>query len=161
MKLDLDPAAPSGLVYVDGILIDDTAPRTVAVAAGDTPTTTTVKAYAQDHTTNVTYTLQIVRAAPQPQLAVTATASARCIAGKVTLVVQTTNGAAVPVDFAVTTAWGTATGTLAAGKSLSKTFATRAGSIAAGSATVTAAGTVGGAAASAEVAAAYPALSCG
>lgn len=161
VKLDLDPAVPSGLVYVDGVLIDDTEPRAVAVAAGEAPTPVTVTAYAQDHTTKVDYALSVVRAAAEPELAVTAEATARCVAGKVTLVVKTTNGADVPVALDVETAFGTAAATLAAGKTLSKTFAARAGSIAAGSATVTASATVDGARVSTEVAAAYPALNCG
>ncbi|GAA1960486.1 beta-L-arabinofuranosidase domain-containing protein [Agromyces allii] len=161
VKLDLDPAVPSGLVHVDGILIDDTEPRTVAVAAGETPTTTVVKAYAQDHTTNVAYTLQIVRAAPEPELAVTAEASARCVAGKAVIVVKATNGGDVPVELAETSAYGTATAALAAGKTVSKTFSTRAGSIGAGSVAVVATGSIDGRTVTTEVPAAYPALSCG
>ncbi|MGI9823020.1 beta-L-arabinofuranosidase domain-containing protein [Agromyces sp. Marseille-Q5079] len=161
VALDFDPATPSGLVHVDGILIDDTEPRTVAVAAGTDPTTVTVKATAQDHTTNVTYTLRLVRAAPERELAVTAEASVRCVAGKVVLVVKTTNGDAVPVELVETSVYGTATATLGAGKTVSKTFSTRAGSVAAGSVTVVATGTLDGDRVSTEVAAAHPALSCG
>ncbi|KQM82437.1 beta-L-arabinofuranosidase domain-containing protein [Agromyces sp. Leaf222] len=161
VKLDFDPAVPSGLVHVDGILIDDAEPRTVAVAAGTDPTTVIVKAYAQDHTTNVTYTLTIVRAAPERELAVSAEASVRCVAGKVVLVVKATNGDDVPVVLDETSAYGTATASLAAGKTVSKTFSTRVGSVAAGSVTVAATATVDGAQVSTEVAAAYPALGCG
>ncbi|ANJ25956.1 beta-L-arabinofuranosidase domain-containing protein [Agromyces aureus] len=161
VKLDLDPATPSGLVYVDGILIDDSEPRTVAVAAGATPTTTIVKSYAQDHTTNVAYTLQIVRAAPEPELAVTAEASARCVAGKAVIVVKATNGDDVPVELTETSAYGTATAALAAGKTVSKTLSTRTGSIGAGSVAVVATGSIDGRTVTTEVPAAYPALACG
>jgi hypothetical protein len=161
VALDVDPAAPSGLVYVDGVLIDDTEPRTVPIPAGDAPTTATVKAYAQDHATNVTYTLRIVRAAALPELAITAQATARCVAGKAVVVVKTTNGADVPVELTEASAFGTASATLDAGKTISKTFSTRADSIAAGSVIVTATGTIDDAQVSSEIAAAYPALSCG
>ena len=49
------PPTPSGLVYVDGILIDDTLPARSRWASQST-----IKSYAQDHKTNVTYTLTIV-----------------------------------------------------------------------------------------------------
>jgi len=63
---DADPAVPSGLVYADGILFDDTKPRTLPLSGTD-PTTLTLEAYAQDHTTKTTYTVRIVRgAAPTP-----------------------------------------------------------------------------------------------
>lgn len=161
VKLDVDPATPSGLVYIDGVLIDDTEPRTVTVAAGDNPTTATVKAYAQDHATNVSYTVLIVRAAPEPELALTASAGARCVAGKVVLTVKATNGDAVPVELTVASAYGSTTQTLAGGRSVTKAFSTRLGSIGAGSVAVTATGTIDGAPVSSEVEASYPALNCG
>ncbi|TRY18654.1 hypothetical protein FOJ82_05900 [Tessaracoccus rhinocerotis] len=55
--LELAPAVPSGLVKVDGILVDDTLPREVAVADG---TVVTVESVAQDHTTATTYTITVV-----------------------------------------------------------------------------------------------------
>ena len=161
VRLDFDPATPSGLVYVGSTLIDDTEPRTVSIAAGDSTTTVSVKAYAQDHTTNVTYALQIVRAAPEPELSVAAEASARCVAGKVIVVVKATNGDDVSVELTEASPYGTATATLAAGKTVSKTFSTRAASIVAGSVAVTATGTVDGKQVSTEIPAAYPALGCG
>jgi hypothetical protein len=164
VQLDFDPASPSGLVYVDGVLIDDAEPRTLVVAAGDTPTTATVKAFAQDHTTFRTYSLQIVRAVPDPELAIEAQATARCVAGKAVVVVKTTNGSAVPVELAEASAFGTQTASLGVGRTISKTFSTRVAAIAAGAVAVTATaagGESGGAPASTVVEAAYPAVSCG
>lgn len=60
VTFDADPAVPSGLVFADGILIDDTKARTLVLGAG-TPTLT-LEAYAQDHRTKTTYTVTVVRA---------------------------------------------------------------------------------------------------
>ncbi len=65
VTFDADPAVPSGLVYADGILFDDTKPRTVALAA-DGSTTLTLDAYAQDHVTKTTYTVTVVRGTTTP-----------------------------------------------------------------------------------------------
>ncbi|MBS1906446.1 MAG: glycoside hydrolase family 127 protein [Actinobacteria bacterium] len=161
VNVDFDPATPSGLVYVGGILIDDTAPRTIPIAAGEGPTTVSVKSYAQDHATNATYTLTIVRETPAPALAVTATATARCVAGKATLVMTVTNGSDAPASFIASTGYGAASGSLEAGASTSKAFSARAATIPAGAVTVTATGTVGGTPVTAEIEAAYPAARCG
>ncbi|MFF2370888.1 beta-L-arabinofuranosidase domain-containing protein [Agromyces sp. NPDC058110] len=161
VKLDFDPAVPSGLVHVDGVLIDDTEPRTVPVVAGAEPKVLTVKAFAQDHTTSTTYTIRIVRAEPEPELAVTAEASARCVAGKAVIVVKAANGDDVPVELAETSAYGTAGASLAPGKTVSKTFSTRVATIAAGSVAVTATASLDGRTVSTDLEAAYPALSCG
>jgi DUF1680 family protein/putative cell wall-binding protein len=67
VSLDADPAVPSGLVYVDGILIDDTIARTVAVAPGDAPTAVVLRSLAQDHTTAEEYRISIVREEPTPE----------------------------------------------------------------------------------------------
>ncbi|SFR70305.1 hypothetical protein SAMN05428970_0910 [Agromyces sp. CF514] len=161
VKLDFDPAVPSGLVRVDGILIDDTEPRVVALPAGTESKVLAVEATAQDHATKVAYTVRIVRAVPEPELEVTAEASVRCVAGKAVIVVKATNGDDVPVELVETSAHGTATASLAAGKTVSKTFSTRVAAISAGSVTVTATGSLEGRDVSTDVAAAYPALSCG
>lgn len=161
VRLDFDPATPSGLVYIGSTLIDDGEPRTVTINPGDAPTTVSVKTYAQDHATNVIYILQIVRAAPEPELSVTAEASARCVAGKVIVVVKATNGDDVSVELTEASPFGTATATLVAGKTVTKAFSTRLGSIGAGSVAVTATGTIDGAPVSSEVEASYPALNCG
>ena len=161
VMLEIDPAVPSGLVYVDGILIDDTEPRTIPIAEGDSPTMALVKSYAQDHATSVLYALQIMRAEPAPALAVTAVAGARCVAGKAVLTVRAANDDEVPVELAVASAYGSTTATLASDTTVTKAFSTRLGSVGAGSVTVTATGTIDGTPVSTEIAAPYPALSCG
>ncbi|MEX8032606.1 beta-L-arabinofuranosidase domain-containing protein [Microbacterium sp. 20-116] len=66
VTFDADPAVPSGLVFANGILIDDTKVRTVALGEG-TPTLA-LEAYAQDHRTKTTYTVAVVRTdAPSPE----------------------------------------------------------------------------------------------
>ncbi|MFC7505576.1 beta-L-arabinofuranosidase domain-containing protein [Nocardioides sp. GCM10030258] len=60
VDLDLDPRTPSGLVKVDGVLVDDTRPRTVELQL-DGPTTVQVQAFAQDHVTSTTYTVTVVQ----------------------------------------------------------------------------------------------------
>lgn len=65
-ELDLDPHLPTGLVTVDGALIDDTRPRTVALTPGAAKQLSIVS-FAQDHATKRAYTLRIVEgAAPTP-----------------------------------------------------------------------------------------------
>jgi len=65
-KFDADPAVPSGLVKIGEILIDDTRPRTVALNETGA-TTITLKAFAQDHTTVMSYTITVKKAAaPSP-----------------------------------------------------------------------------------------------
>lgn len=159
---DVDPAVPSGLVYVGDVLIDDTVPRTVTLAEGDQPTVLTLKATAQDHTTAATYRIEIVRAPAVPPLDVTATTSVRCVGGKVALVVQVRNGASVPVAAGIVTELGSKqVASLSAGKSASAVFTSRSAQLAAGQATITASATVDGSPATVTVPAAYPALACG
>ena len=159
---DADPAVPSGLVFVGDVLIDDTLPRTVALAEGDAPTVLTLKSTAQDHTTTATYSIQIVRAEPAPELDVTALAGTRCVAGKVTLVVTATNASEVPVALSLTTPFGSKQiASVAAGKSSSTAFTTRLGTIAEGQATVVASATVDGEDVSVTVPATYSAKACG
>lgn len=57
--LDLDPRMPSGLVKVDGVLVDDTVARVVQLDA-DGDTTVQVRSFAQDHTTSKDYTVRVV-----------------------------------------------------------------------------------------------------
>ncbi|NQX13779.1 glycoside hydrolase family 127 protein [Microbacteriaceae bacterium VKM Ac-2855] len=153
---DADPAVGSGLVYVGDVLIDDTLPRSIPLAAG--ASTITLKSYAQDHSTNVTYRVNVVR---DRVLDVVATASSRCVAGKVVLTVVATNRDTVPVNLAVTSAWGSSSFTaVAPGKNASAAFTTRAASITAGEATVRATATVDGRAVTTTVTAPYTARSC-
>jgi len=160
--LNAAPAVPSGLVFVDDVLIDDRLPRTVALAEGDEPTVLTLRATAQDHTTTATYRIEIVREPASPPLDVTAFVAARCVAGKVTLTVQASNMSDVAVDLAIGTPHGSKqVATLAPAKTASAAFTTRVMSIAPGEVSVTASATVGGAPASVTVPVSYPAFSCG
>ena len=69
---------------------------------------------------------------------VQASVAARCIAGKVTLVTTVTNTGTAAVSGSIASAHGSTTVSgLAAGKSVSKTLATRAASIDGGTVTVT------------------------
>ncbi|MDQ1082077.1 MULTISPECIES: beta-L-arabinofuranosidase domain-containing protein [Microbacterium] len=158
---DADPATPSGLVYVGDILIDDTQKRTVALNADGSPTTLTLRALAQDHTTAKTYSIQIVRAAASA-IKTEFSAATRCVSGKVTLTTTVKNTSTVPVSVEVTTAFGKKSVTsLAPGKSASQAFTTRQTSIPAGEASVTATGQVDGAPSTATQKAGYSARSCG
>ena len=106
--------------------------------------------------TAITVTADVVVAAPV--LPVTVTADTRCVAGKVTLTVKTTNAGSTPVGVAVSTTYGSKSfATVQPGKSASAAFATRTGSVSAGTVEVdvTAAGK------SAEASASYSAASCG
>lgn len=58
-KLMLTPADQFGLVYVDGVLIDDAAAKTIALKAAETAVEIEIKA--EDHTTSKTYKLTIVK----------------------------------------------------------------------------------------------------
>ncbi|MCC2031466.1 beta-L-arabinofuranosidase domain-containing protein [Microbacterium allomyrinae] len=159
---DVDPAVASGLVFADDILIDDTLPRTVALAEGDGPTVLTLKATAQDHTTTATYRIEIVRQAPAPALEVTAVAAGRCIAGKAALTIQATNRSEVPVALTITTPLGSKqVAALAPGTSTASVFTSRSALVAGGQASIVASATVGGAPVTVTVPIVYPAISCG
>lgn len=94
----------------------------------------------------------VVAAAPTAaQLAVTT----RCVAGKVSLFATVTNTGSAPLTATLSSAFGTVgTGTVASGKSVTKTVATRAASVDAGRVTLTVQG------ASTPVTADYRATSC-
>jgi hypothetical protein len=70
-------------------------------------------------------------------LDLTATAVTRCVAGKVTEVISVTNGDDVAATVTIAGAYGSKTLTLAAGKTASASFSTRAASIAAHPVTIT------------------------
>lgn len=92
----------------------------------------------------------------------TVAATTRCVAGKVVLTVQATNGASEPVDLSVTTGFGTKTFlAIASTKSAAAAFTTREMSVLAGSVTVTGAGTPEGWRMTESVVADYQALRCG
>ena len=92
----------------------------------------------------------------------TALASTRCVAGKVTLVVTATNDSDVPVALSLTTPFGSKQiASVAPGKSSSTAFTTRAATIADGQATVVASANVDGEDVSVTVPATYAAKACG
>ena len=66
VALDADPHVPSGLVWVDGILVDDTAPRPINLPEDGGTKTVALTGYAQDHTTSTTYTVDISTQASTP-----------------------------------------------------------------------------------------------
>ena len=153
INLDADPAIGSGLVYVGDILIDDTLPRAIPIAAGEP--VITIKSFAQDHATSTTYNVKIVRVA---SLDIRAVASTRVIAGKIVLTVVVTNNDKVPTALSVSSIYGTKTFTsVSPGKNASATFTTREATIPAGEVTVKATATVNGKVVTTETKAAYSA----
>ncbi|WP_442574566.1 immunoglobulin-like domain-containing protein [Microbacterium sp. F51-2R] len=119
---------------------------------------TVTVALVADPAVKTTFSVDIVAA---PALPVTATATTRCVAGKATLIVSVTNPTGSTVQAAISSASGSKTVSLAAGKTVSTAFSTRAATLPAGSASVVATGTVDGQTVSTTVAAAYAATSCG
>ncbi|SMH49031.1 hypothetical protein SAMN06295885_3194 [Rathayibacter oskolensis] len=94
----------------------------------------------------------------QPSLKVTAKATPRCIAGKVTLTTVATNGDSIPVDITTTSAWGSKSAkSVTPGQSTTTAQTTRATSIAAGTVTVTSGAPSNR---TGTITAAYPALTC-
>lgn len=159
---DADPATPSGLVRVGDILIDDTQPRTVALAAGTAPTTLTLTASAQDHATTATYRISIVRASADPVLTAATKVTGRCVAGKVVVALSVTNTSDRAVKAAVATPYGSKSGvSLAAGATTSVAFTTRLARIGAASGAVTLSTVVDGKPISTAVPVAIPAIACG
>lgn len=99
---------------------------------------------------------------PAPELEIEAEATTRCVAGKVVLAVKVTNADDVPVAASVTTSFGSKSSiSIAAGKSASNTFTTRAASIPAAAAEVSVAGSIDGEEVTTTVEADYAAKSCG
>ncbi|NQX26135.1 fibronectin type III domain-containing protein [Microbacteriaceae bacterium VKM Ac-2854] len=101
--------------------------------------------------------------APKPaDLRIGVNTTSRCIAGKAVLTVVAINNETVPVDLAISSAYGSksfpATG---AGKSATVAFTTRLTSMPAGTATVTASATVNGVPVTTTVNSSYAALNCG
>lgn len=127
---------------------------TVTVPAGVTSVTAHYDGY-QDQLVSVSASQPLALAGA---LDVTATATARCVAGKVQLIVTTHNGEAGPVEVSIRTAYGDKTATLAAGASTSAALATRAASTAAATGTLSASAAGG---AHVEGSFVIPAGSCG
>ncbi len=114
-------------------------------------------------TTRATATVTVtpVDPEPEPDLVVEVSATAKCVAGKVTVSMRAVNGEDVPVDVKVASVFGSKSFTgVAPGKSASQSFATRAGSVDAGVVMITAS-TGGADGTSATFEAPYPALDCG
>lgn len=97
----------------------------------------------------------------EPELAVSAAVTSRCVTGNVVQVLTVTNGAGVPVSATASTAFGSKTFALAGGKSASASFTTRQASIASGAAAVTATATFDGSPVTVTLDQHYAAASCG
>jgi hypothetical protein len=69
VALTLAPARPYGYVKVDGVVVDDTVPRTVAFT-GESQTVQ-VEAFAEDHVASTSYTLTLARETAGPPVVVT------------------------------------------------------------------------------------------
>jgi len=107
-------------------------------------------------------TATIVVEAPPVSLDVAASAALRCVAGKAVVTATAVNRSDVPVDISIDGPYGTRTiADVAAGKSSSAAFTTRAVSIGAGTFTVTATASAGGAPLTATATATFPAFGCG
>jgi hypothetical protein len=108
----------------------------------------------------VTLTVTVTGDPLPPALDVTATTTDRCVVGKATQVVTVTNNEQVPVEVTVTSPYGTKTVTIAAGKSKSVSFSTRAASIEAGTITLSATATIDGTTVTADQDITYEAAAC-
>lgn len=105
------------------------------------------------------YRLASVAADPAPPVAVAATATTRCVAGKVVVATTVRNADGVALEATATSAFGVKPFSLGPGESASAAFATRAKAVAAGQVTI-AANDPADAGRAAAVAAQYDATSC-
>ncbi|AND17895.1 family 43 glycosylhydrolase [Rathayibacter tritici] len=97
-----------------------------------------------------------------PALAVTATATTRCIAGKIVVTATATNPNAVAAKIVIGTTWGSKSfADVAPGATVSAAITTRATSVTDGSATATATAFVNGKPTTTSTTAPYSAASCG
>lgn len=120
--------------------------------AGDT-----VEVRGQLANSAATPAIATVTATAPPGPAVSATASTRCVAGKVIVTTRATNDSDAATDITVNTAWGGKTHTaVAPGATVSTATTVRASSVAAGSVEVTATGASG----SRTITAAFAAATC-
>ncbi|MFD4994277.1 beta-L-arabinofuranosidase domain-containing protein [Cellulosimicrobium cellulans] len=137
VMLDADPHVPSGLVRVDGVLVDDTQGRTVSLPADGSARTVEVVGVAQDHETATTYRVEIVPGTTAV-VPLDVEVSPRCLAGKVYVAVRATNTGDVPADVTLTTPFGERSfAAVAPGANAYQSFASRATSVPAGAVTVT------------------------
>ena len=96
-----------------------------------------------------------------PELALTVTATARCVGTTAYVAVTAVNDAAVPANVTLTTPYGSkAVADVAQGKQAYQSFSTRAGQIATGSATVTATATIDGRQVTSTYNPSYTAINC-
>ncbi|MFF5243682.1 immunoglobulin-like domain-containing protein [Streptosporangium sp. NPDC000095] len=96
-----------------------------------------------------------------PELALTVTATARCVGTTAYVAVTAVNDAAVPANVTLTTPYGSkAVADVAPGKQAYQSFSTRAGQIATGSATVTATATIDGRQVTSTYNPSYTAINC-
>ncbi|MFJ4231684.1 OmpL47-type beta-barrel domain-containing protein [Cellulosimicrobium cellulans] len=99
---------------------------------------------------------------PEPELPVTVTAQARCLAGKAYVAVVATHGHDAPVDLVLETPNGSRSfPAVAPGKSAYQSFAVRAAAVEAGTVVVRATSTVDGVEVTTETEAEHAALGCG
>ncbi|WP_240642076.1 family 43 glycosylhydrolase [Microbacterium sulfonylureivorans] len=97
----------------------------------------------------------------EPSLDVSLDATTRCVAGKVVLAVQASNGDEVPLALSVSTPFGAKAAALAPSKSASYAFTTRLVSVPAATVEVEASATVDGESVTVSVEEPYAARSCG
>jgi len=96
-----------------------------------------------------------------PELALTVTATARCVGTTAYVAVTAVNNAAVPANVTLTTPYGSkAVADVAQGKQAYQSFSARAGQIAMGSATVTATATIDGRQVTSTYNPSYTAINC-
>ena len=96
-----------------------------------------------------------------PELALTVTATARCVGTTAYVAVTAVNDAAVPANVTLTTPYGSkAVADVAQGKQAYQSFSARAGQIAMGSATVTATATIDGRQVTSTYNPSYTAINC-
>ncbi|WP_442576970.1 beta-L-arabinofuranosidase domain-containing protein [Microbacterium sp. F51-2R] len=161
VSFDAGPWVPSGLVKTEGILIDDTQPRAVALTPGQDKTIT-IDAYAQDHTSTTQYSVVVREGSPAPALEATLTAATRCVAGKAVVTASLTNASGVPVAAVVASPYGSKSFTgVAPGKSVAQAFTTRMADVAATTVTAQVSGTIDGKSVTSELSAVAAAVSCG
>lgn len=126
---------------------------TVAASKYERPGTFTVSGVAQDDSRMPVEATVTVTSAVDVQVQ----ADTRCVSGKVTLTVKVTAGGSDAANVAISTAFGTKTATVAAGKSSSYAFSSRVATVAGSEVSVN----VTQGSASAVVTAPYAARSCG
>lgn len=145
------------LPTVAALPVDRDAKVTVAQATAAAPTATITVTAPSGATKAYTVTFEKKAA---PALEASATATTRCVAGKVQLVVTVANDDDRALDVAITTPYGTKSVDLAAGKKTSAAFSTRLATVPAGTAQVVVSADVDGQKVESTVPATYAAAGC-